>query len=189
MYGSFANADLDDDGLIGVADALNRHIAAAQVALFGVIAEVDRRGAWRDSGARDLAHWLSIRYGMSWWKADRVIKSASALHDLPRIAAAFETGMLGIDKVIELTRFATPQTEGELVEWARRHVCHDPAARDQSGRHDEMASSADRSLRYWYEDGGRRFGLRPACRRRKARWAKALQRRRQIQSPAGRRGL
>ena len=92
MYGSFASADLDDDGLIGVADALNRHIAAAQVALFGVIAEVDRRGAWRDSGARDLAHWLSIRYGMSWWKADRVIKSASALHDLPRIAAAFEPG-------------------------------------------------------------------------------------------------
>jgi len=119
MYGSFASADLDDDGLIGVADALNRHIAAAQVALFGVIAEVDRRGVWRDSGARDLAHWLSIRYGMSWWKADRVIRSATALHDLPVIAAAFEAGVLGIDKVVELSRFATPQTEAELVEWCR----------------------------------------------------------------------
>ena len=44
MYGSFASADLDDDGLIGVADALNRHIAAAQVALL----RRDRRGrpAW-----------------------------------------------------------------------------------------------------------------------------------------------
>lgn len=163
MYGSFANADLDDDGLIGVADALNRHIAAAQVALFGVIAEVDRRGAWHDSGARDLAHWLSIRYGMSWWKADRVIKSAAALHDLPRIAAAFEAGMLGIDKVIELTRFATPQTEGELVEWAGDVTCATIRRRadlEVRAAHDETAGfERDRCLRYWYEDGGRRFGL------------------------------
>ena len=50
MYGSFASPDLDDDGLIGVADALNRHIASAQVALLGVIAEVDRRRAWAGLG-------------------------------------------------------------------------------------------------------------------------------------------
>ncbi|HET6714385.1 MAG TPA: DUF222 domain-containing protein [Actinomycetota bacterium] len=163
MYGSLASAELDDDGLIGVADALNRHIAAAQVALFGVIAEVDRRGAWRDSGARDLAHWLSIRYGMSWWKADRVIKSATTLHDLPQIAAAFEAGMLGIDKVIELSRFATPQTEGELVEWAGDVTCATIRRRadlEVRAAHDETAEfERDRSLRYWYQDGGRRFGL------------------------------
>ena len=79
---------MDDDGLISVADALNRHISAAQVALLRVIAEVDRRRAWRDSGARDLAHWLSIRYGMSWWKADRWIKAAASLDSLPAIADA-----------------------------------------------------------------------------------------------------
>jgi hypothetical protein len=102
MYGSLASVDLDDDGLISVADALNRHISAAQVALLRVIAEVDGRRAWRDSGARDLAHWLSIRYGMSWWKADRWIKAAAALDSLPAITHALETGVLGIDKVVEL---------------------------------------------------------------------------------------
>src|SRR6266511_2476117 len=123
MYGSLASADLEDDGLIRVADALNRHIAAAQVALLRVIAELDRRRAWQDSGARDLAHWLSIRFGMSWWKADRWINAAAALEDLPAITEALETGAVGIDKAVELCRFATAETEGELIGWASDATC------------------------------------------------------------------
>jgi hypothetical protein len=163
MYGSFASADLDDDGLISVADALNRHIAAAQVALLRVIAEVGRRRAWHDSGARDLAHWLSIRYGMSWWKADRWIKAAAALADLPAITDALETGVLGIDKVVELCRFATAETEGELIGWASDATCATIRRRadlEVRAALDETTEfERDRSLRYWYEDGGRRFGL------------------------------
>ena len=163
MYGNLANADLDDDGLVSVADALNRHIAAAQVALLGVIAEIDRRGAWRDSGARDLAHWLSIRYGVSWWKADRWIHAANALHGLPGLAAALEAGTIGIDKVVELSRFATPDTEDELVAWACESTCATIRRRadlEVKAAHEEtMEFERNRSLRYWYEDGGRRFGL------------------------------
>jgi hypothetical protein len=163
MYGSFASADLDDDGLISVADALNRHISAAHVALLRVIAEVDRRRAWHDSGARDLAHWLSIRYGMSWWKADRWIKAAAALDSLPGIADALETGVLGIDKVVELSRFATPETEDELIGWATDSTCATIRRRAdlevRAALEETTELERDRSLRYWYEDGGRRFGL------------------------------
>lgn len=163
MYGSFAGVDLDDDGLISVADALNRHISAAQVALLRVIAEVDRRRAWRDSGARDLAHWLSIRYGMSWWKADRWIKAAAALDHLPAIADALESGVLGIDKVVEVCRFATPETEEELVGWASEATCATIRRRAdlevRAALEETTELERDRSLRYWYEDGGRRFGL------------------------------
>ena len=163
MYGSFASADLDDDGLIRVADALNRHIAAAQVALLRVIAEVDRRRAWQDSGARDLAHWLSIRYGMSWWKADRWIRAAGALDNLPAITDALETGVLGIDKVVELCRFATAENEGELIGWASDVTCATIRRRADLEVRAALEETAeferDRSLRYWYEDGGRRFGL------------------------------
>ena len=71
--------------------------------------------------------------------------------------------MLGIDKVIELSRFATPQTEGELVEWAGDVTCATIRRRADLGviaAHEETAGfERDRSLRYWYEDGGRRFGL------------------------------
>src|SRR5688500_11519609 len=156
MYGSFASPDLDDDGLIGVADALNRHIASAQVALLGVIAEVDRRRAWQDSGARDVAHWLSIRYGMSWWKADRWIKAAAALHELPGIAGALETGVLGIDKVVELCRFATAENEDELIDWASEATCATIRRRadlEVRAAQDETTEfERNRSLRYWYED-------------------------------------
>jgi hypothetical protein len=163
MYGSLAAAEIDDDGLIQVADALNRHIAAAQATLLGVIAEIDRRGAWRDSGARDLAHWLSIRYGISWWKADRWIKAAAALAGLPGVAMALENGTLGLDKVVELTRFATAHTELDLIEWAAESTCATVRRRadlEVRAARDETAEfERDRSLRYWYEDGGRRFGL------------------------------
>ena len=163
MYGSFGSADLDDDGLIRVADALNRHIAAAQVALLRVIAEVDRRRAWQDSGARDLAHWLSIRYGMSWWKADRWIRASTALENLPAITQALETGVLGIDKVVELCRFATAETEDELIGWANEATCATIRRRAdlvvRAALDETTEFERDRSLRYWYEDGGRRFGL------------------------------
>jgi hypothetical protein len=163
VFGSYLRSDLDDDALIGVADALNRHIAAAQVALLEVIAEIDRRGAWRDSGARDLAHWISIRYGVSWWKADRWIKAATAMHDLPGVAEAFEGGALGLDKVVELCRFATPETETELIDWASDVTCASVRRRadlEVRAARDETAEfERDRYLRYWYEDGGRRFGL------------------------------
>ena len=128
-----------------------------------MIAEIDRRGAWRDSGARDFAHWLSIRYGVSWWKADRWIHAANALHGLPGIAAALEAGTLGIDKVVELSRFATPDTEGELVAWACESTCATIRRRadlEVKAAHEETVEfERNRSLRYWYEDGGRRFGL------------------------------
>jgi Domain of unknown function (DUF222)/HNH endonuclease len=163
MYGAIATGDLDDDALIGIADALNRHIASAQAAMLGVVADIERRGSWRDSGARDLAHWLSIRYGVSWWKADRMIGAATALQDLPDIAAALGAGTLGLDKVLELTRFATPGSEAELIDWASESTCATIRRRAdievRASRDETVEFERSRSLRYWYEDGGRRFGL------------------------------
>ena len=80
-----------------------------------LIADADRAEIWRDCGARDTAHWLTIRYGISQWKARRWIGAAHALENLPLIAEALEQGGLGIDKVVELTRFATPKTEARLI--------------------------------------------------------------------------
>ena len=163
MYGTHSHPELDDAGLIAVADALNGHIAAAQTALLDVIAEIDRRGAWRDSGARDLPHWVSIRYGMSWWKADRWVKAAAALVDLPAVAGALERGVLGIDKVVELCRFATPERERDLIGWAADATCATIRRRAdvevRAAADETIEFERNRSLRYWYEDGGRRFGL------------------------------
>ena len=100
---------------------------------------------------------------MSWWKADRWIKAAAALDGLPAITDALETGVLGIDKVVELCRFATAETEGALIGWASEATCATIRRRadlEVRAALDETAElERDRTLRYWYEDGGRRFGL------------------------------
>ena len=100
-------------------DGVHARACAAQRELLGFIAEADRLELWVDSGARDMAHFLYIRYGISDWKARRWIQAAHALEDLPRLSEAFTAGVLGIDKVVELTRFATAETERDPIEWAR----------------------------------------------------------------------
>lgn len=152
-----------DDRLIQRIDALHRHIAAAQRELLRLILEADRRELWRDSGARDLPHWLSMRHHISHWKARRWIAAAHALEELPGTAEAFSAGELGIDKVVELTRFAAPETEGGLIRWAQgvsvgciRHR-GDLAARQSL--EDARSVEDSRSLWWSYFDEGRRFGL------------------------------
>jgi uncharacterized protein DUF222 len=100
-------------------DAAHTRACAAQRSLFGLILQAEgREEIWREAGARDLPHWLCMRYSISTWKAHRWINCAHALEDLPRISEAFRTGRLGADKVVELTRFATRRTEDRLVRWA-----------------------------------------------------------------------
>ena len=143
----------DIDQLVRDMDALHRRMSDVQRDLFTLIVRADQSEIWTDSGARDLAHWLSYRYGISYWKASRWITAAHALEHLPVMAQAFSSGELGIDKVVELTRFATPQTESRLVSWAQ--TVHPSAIRHKG----DLAASVpveqvrdadrDRSLSWW----------------------------------------
>jgi hypothetical protein len=56
-----------------------------------------------------MAHWLWMRFGVSDWKARRWMDAARTLESLPLLSQAFASGEIGIDKVVELTRFATPR--------------------------------------------------------------------------------
>lgn len=145
-------------------DGIHARVSAAHRELLSLILEVERREVWRDSGARDLAHWLAMRYGISSWKAHRWIAAAHALERLPRLSRALARGELGIDKVVELCRFASAETEGHLVRWAKEVSCAavrhrgDLAARASD---DEEVVEAERArfLSWWWFDEGRRLGL------------------------------
>ena len=149
--------------LVRALDGANARVARAQRRHLSLIAQVDRTRAWRGSGARDFAHWLSMRYGISLWKALRWIAAAHALQGLPEIADAFSRGRLGLDKVVELCRFAAPETEEGLVDWAEDVSCASVSRRGDA----EVQASADeiveaeeaRRLSWWYVDEGRRVGL------------------------------
>lgn len=149
--------------LVETIDAHHARICRAERDLLRAIAEADRRELWRDTGARDLAHWLAMRHGISEWKARRWIGAAHALEQLPRLSDALASGRLGIDKVVELARFAELGDEADLVAWARRVSCAtvrrraDAACRQRI--EDTQAAEQSRFLSWWFFDEGRRFGL------------------------------
>src|SRR6266581_5342509 len=113
----------ESSALVESADAAHALISYTQRHLFSLVAEIDRRNLWESDGARDMAHWLRMRYGISDWKARRWIAAAHALESLPRISESFASGELSVDKVVELTRFAAPETEGRLIRWAQGVSC------------------------------------------------------------------
>jgi hypothetical protein len=96
-------------------DVAYARVCSAERHVFELIARADRDEVWRGSGARDFPHWLSMRYGISQWKAHRWIAAAHALESLPRMSDAFARGEVGVDKVVELCRFATTETERDLI--------------------------------------------------------------------------
>lgn len=144
-------------------DAAHASVGRAQLMFLQLVAAADRFETWRNSGARDTAHWLGMRYGISQWKARRWIAAAHALEALPRISEALHEGNLGIDKVVELTRFATPETESRLIPWARAVSCgtvrHRGDIETKPSIDDVRETEQARSASWWYFDDGRRFGL------------------------------
>src|SRR3712207_5557007 len=102
------------------ADLVHAEIGAAYRRFFAEIERLDDNEAWVDEGARDCVHAISLRYGVSMWKAARWLGAARALALLPDVERDLVTGSLGVDKVLELCRFATPSDEATLVAWATR---------------------------------------------------------------------
>src|SRR3990172_3370031 len=99
------------DSLIEAADAAHARSCRAQRELLSLLAELDRCEIWRKWGARDTAHWVSMRYGISAWKANRWVAASHALEGLPGLSDALKSGELGIDKVVELAPFPPQETE------------------------------------------------------------------------------
>jgi hypothetical protein len=146
----------------GLADAMRR-MGESQRDALEVIAALDRSDSWIEEGARDMAQWLWMTYGPSDWKARRWIAAAHAFADLPRIADALADGVLSIDKVVELTRFATSASEEHLIGWAREvssaRIRHEADLRRRS--EPDAAANEDglRSVWWRFRDEGRRFEL------------------------------
>jgi Domain of unknown function (DUF222) len=155
--------DVAPHPLFGALDVVNAQIGRMQRLLLQLIADADRAEIWRDSGARDTAHLLAIRYGISEWKARRWVAAAHALGGLPRIAEALELGELGVDKVVELARFAKGDEEERLIRWTRTvsvgAIRHRADLEAKGSIRDLRETERSREVTWWYFDEGRRFGL------------------------------
>jgi Domain of unknown function (DUF222)/HNH endonuclease len=143
--------------------SLHREIAARQRALLETLAQLEERRAWAEDGAYDMTHWTAMQLDVSRWKAERWLAAGRALASLPATADALERGELGIDKVVELARFAEFDDEDALVRWARGVSCGavrraaDLRARDREG--DAGEDERSRWLEWRHGDDGRRWRL------------------------------
>jgi hypothetical protein len=153
----------DPEKLVAELDALNAQASELARRMLRVVLELDREGVWEEWGARDLPHFLSIRYGIPWSKARRWVEAAHALERLPLISEALRTGDLSLDKAVELARFATPEEEGRLLAWAQGvsvRAVRERADRCSRPEGEGLRLAEDsRTVEWQYYDGGRRFGL------------------------------
>src|SRR5262245_15845512 len=79
---------VDAAGAARLVDAFARgeRLCAAGKAI--AAGRVDETGVWRDDGARSGAHWLAARSGATVGEAERALRTARALHELPATEAA-----------------------------------------------------------------------------------------------------
>jgi hypothetical protein len=154
------NNFIDAHSKLAEAEAL---VARGQRLRLEALTELDAPEVWERDGNRTFAHWVSARLGVSHWLASRLINTAHTLPFLPGVDAAFQDARLGIEKVIELARFATPGNEDGLVKWAESvsPACIRRKADLENMKAIEDATDPDRDSwgRYWWFDEGRRFGL------------------------------
>jgi hypothetical protein len=145
-------ADLADTigQLHGIACAAHRH-------LLSMVAELDRREAYRDDGAADVVSWLTAKLSLSQATARVWVDVARALDELPHIASEYEAGRLSFDQVRALCDIAISETDAELAAYgAGSSVAHLELLARRSRRRSADAATADhdaRSLRWWWENG------------------------------------
>ncbi len=158
-----SSGSTDNQNLVAELSLAHAEVTSAQLHLLEVVARCERDQAWRSDGAGELAEWLSARLGISNWAARRWICAAHALPHLPRLRETFESGSLGQDKVLELCRFATPETEASLINWARRvtvtRIRHRADLSTRLDQEEVVEADRGRYLRHWWFDDGRRLGL------------------------------
>jgi hypothetical protein len=148
-----------------LSEIAERHarIGREQLALLRLLGRIDPEAPWIHEGARDLAHLVAMRLGISEWKARRWLAAARRLPELPEIAGALEAGLLSLDKVVELTRFAQPREQAGLIRWAR-HVSVWAIRRrgdlmERAAVRQDRAVERSRRLEWWFQAEERRFGL------------------------------
>src|SRR5918992_1821955 len=101
---------------------LAAHLHAATHRLLTLILEFDRRRGWELEGHRSCAHWLAFRTGVDLGAAREKVRAARALEHLPLVSEAMSRGELSFAKVRSLTRVARPESESELLAFARTNT-------------------------------------------------------------------
>jgi hypothetical protein len=137
------------------------NLTAAEHAWLLLVAEFDRREAYKQWECLSTAAWLSWQIGLDIRAAREKVRVARALEDFPLISAAMERGELSYSKARAITRIVQPATESALVDMAlagtSNHVERIVRAYrrvDSIAKAKEQAQNAERALHHHVEDDG-----------------------------------
>lgn len=147
---------LSDEDLVCGMDELHIDVGVRQRRFLSFLAEFDKRQRWKRNGHRDAAEWVCARYGYSRYKARRCVAAAHVIDSLPLISQALCDGQLNLDRVIELTRMATPETEAKLIPWARRvtawWIGQQANLNDAKASRRAKRAHSSRCLQWWWDE-------------------------------------
>mgnify|MGYP001553102978 CR=1 FL=1 len=141
---------------------LTGHINAATCRFLMLLEEFDRLEGYLRHGLLSSAHWLNWRCGIGLNAAREQRRVARALPNLPQTLARFRTGEISYSKVRAMTRIATPENEGVLLEVARYGTAQQLETMVARWRSAERARDhqlagrrhAARALHYHYDEDG-----------------------------------
>ena len=139
---------------------LSARIQAATWELLVLIRQFDERNGW--AGCTSCAEWLGWRTGLASGAAREHVRVARALADLPKLSDAMRRGRVSYSKMRAITRVATPETEGDLLNVALSGTAaHVEKIVRAWRRVDRLAEQAEdrrchetRSLRTWVDEDG-----------------------------------
>ena len=77
----------------------------------------------RLTGGDDPANWLAWAAGMKPSTARRHVRLAERLMELPQIKESFGRGEISFEKTETIAKIAAPETEADLVTWAKNGSC------------------------------------------------------------------
>jgi hypothetical protein len=91
---------VSDDEVVDTMGQLHGVSAASHRLFLAGVLEVDQRELWRLDGARSMAMWLDLRFGMSHATAVTTVRVARAFVFTPEIAAQYEADRLSWDQAV-----------------------------------------------------------------------------------------
>ena len=129
--------------LMEEAERLGRVISSTQGHLLTVIAELDRRQAWRAEGATSCGAWLTQRLGVAEGTGRAWTQVAERLWDMPHLAQGLRVGALSFDKVRPAVELATPESDASVLRQAQECTVRQLSdlVRSQRGTNDEQAAA------------------------------------------------
>jgi hypothetical protein len=139
-------------GLSSNLDAWHRLRAVVDGAIVQMQGEVNRRESFREDGAPSSRDWQVARFGVSNATARVFDQVGDKAMDLPVLTRALSTGEIGLDKMRLAAAVATPETDRELADTAKRCTVHELGqqlrARKRPTAANDQAAYEARSLRF-----------------------------------------